>query len=207
MKKPTLLPSNFITLPVAQLVEAEWNYKVQNAFVQGKLVENIRRNGQLETIIVRPIAKDVFEVVNGNHRLAAFRTLATESVVVCNVGPITDAAARRMAIETNETRFERDDLQFAARLNEIMQEFPTDQLLVTMPYTEEELQSALSVQTFDWEENADKPKVKKKGEVKFTVTPEQEAQIEQARRVTSITEDSTLFMQAITALLAINHKG
>ena len=207
MKKKTPLPNNFITLPINSLVAADWNYKVQNTFVQGKLVENIRRNGQLETIIVRELDENRYEVVNGNHRLAAFITLEAKEIAVCNVGKITDAAARRMAIETNETRFERNDLVFAERLTEIMQEFPASELLLTMPYTEEELQSALSVQTFDWQENTDKAKVKKKGEVKFTVTPEQEVQIEQARRVTSLTDDSALFMQAITALLAINHQA
>lgn len=206
MKKPSL-PTNFITLPVSSLVEAAWNYKVQNTFVQAKLVENIRRNGQLETIIVRELAPNSYEVVNGNHRLAAFKTLGVDFVVVCNVGTISDAAARRMAVETNETRFERDDLQFAARLTEIMQEFPIDQLLQTMPYTEDEMISALSVQTFDWAESERVSKAKKKSDFKCSLTDEQLAQVELARQVTGATEDSVLLLQAVTALLAINHKA
>ena len=206
MKNADSLPANFITLPVSSLVEADWNYKVQNTFLQSKLVENIRRNGQLETIIVRPLDADRYEVVNGNHRLAAFRTLGTESVVVCNVGPISDAAARRMAVETNETRFERDDLRFASRLSEIMEEFPMDQLIVTMPYTEAEMVEALSVQTFDWTDGNQRAKVKKKDEFKCTLTPEQLSVINQARSIVGTDEDSHLLMQAVTAFLALHKK-
>lgn len=196
----------FIPLPVASLVHADWNYKIQNTFLQERLVENIRRNGQVETIIVRDAKDGKHEVVNGNHRLAAFVTLGTESVVCCDLGEISDAAAQRIAIETNETRFDRDDLRFAAVLEEVLEDFPLEKLLPTMPFTEEEIQAARSVQTFDWQENADKPKAKKKNEVRFTITPEQSLQIDHARKVTGCTEDSLLFLQAVTALIGINQQ-
>lgn len=205
-KQRQALPPRFVIAPVADLTAAEWNYKVQNTFTQGKLVENIRRNGQLETIIVRELPKGKFEVVNGNHRLSAFITLGVESVTVCNLGKITDATARRIAIETNETNFARDDLRFAAVLTDLLREFESVELLATLPFTDAELQNALMPQTFQFGESGAKEARTKKLEVRFTVTDEQAAQIATAMLITGLESDTPLFMQAITALLSINQK-
>lgn len=200
--KTTTYPK-FELLPVASLHEAGWNYKVANSFLQEKLAANIKRNGQLETIIVREVDNG-YEVVNGNHRLLAFRSLGTEEVMACNIGRISDAAARRIAIETNETSFERNDLQFSERLNEILQEFPEEELMQTMPFTKEEFTDLLSVHAYNWDDardgaRKDKPK---KNEVKISLTPEQLEIYERAKKKTGSKEDVLLIMQAIAALLA-----
>lgn len=193
----------FQTLAVAKLKEAPWNYKVANAFLQAKLAANIQRNGQLETIIVRETGKNEYEVVNGNHRLLAFRELKIESVMVCNLGRISDAAARRIAIETNETSFERNDLQFSERLNEILGEFPEEELLSTMPFTKEEFTDLLSVHAYDWADHKDgKQEKPKKNEVKFALTPEQMEVYAKAKKRTGAKDDASLVMQAVTTLIA-----
>lgn len=192
----------FELLPVAALQEASWNYKVANSFLQEKLAANIRRNGQLETIIVREVDGG-YEVVNGNHRLLAFRQLGTEQVMACNVGRISDGAARRIAIETNETSFERNDLQFSERLNEILQEFPEEELMQTMPFTKEEFTDLLSVHAYNWDDSKDgaKKEKAKKNEIKFALTTEQMELYTKAKKRTGSPDDTTLVMQAIAALL------
>ncbi len=79
----------FRELPIELLIEADWNYKEQDLSLSRKLVENIRRNGQLENIIVRQLPTGYFEVVNGNHRLVAFRELNFETVIVYDCGEIS----------------------------------------------------------------------------------------------------------------------
>ena len=46
---------NFHSLPIDKLVEASWNYKDDDEVLQEKLAENIKRNKQIENIIVREL--------------------------------------------------------------------------------------------------------------------------------------------------------
>ena len=103
----------FIRLPINMLVKAEWNYKTNDESKASKLAANIKRNGQVENIIVRQISKAKYEIVNGNHRLDAFVSAAIDEPMVFNLGKISLAEAQRVAIETNETRFENDHIKLA----------------------------------------------------------------------------------------------
>jgi hypothetical protein len=138
-------------LPIELLIEADWNYKEQDAGLSRKLVENIRRNGQLENIIVRQLVTGFFEVVNGNHRLAAFRELGFEKVIVYDCGTISLVEAQRIAIETNETRFATDQFKLAERMAELEQRFGAKELAETMPYTLDQVEGFKRLVDFDWD--------------------------------------------------------
>jgi hypothetical protein len=105
--------------------------------MQTKLVENIRRNGQVENIIVRAIEGGTFEVVNGNHRLDALATLGYQDVVVCDMTPMTLDHAKRLALETNETRFDSDPALLAQIVVDTFENFEDFQ--ETAPFTQDEL--------------------------------------------------------------------
>lgn len=98
-------------VPVKNLITAEWNYKKKDEELQKTLVNNIKKNGQIENIIVREIGDGKMEVINGNHRLEAFKTLKTKFVMVYNLGEVELEEAQRIAIETNETKFGTDNLK------------------------------------------------------------------------------------------------
>ena len=140
----------FMDVAVEMLTPANWNYKTDDELKQRKLVENLKRNGQVETIIVRPLDTGFFEVVNGNHRLAAFQEIGTDVVHAFNTGKITDAAAKRLALETNETRFASDPVRMAEVVKEIAEEFTTDDLSETMPFSQQELGNMMEMLEFDW---------------------------------------------------------
>lgn len=134
------LKKGFGNLAVASMVKADWNYKVDDAEKAAKLTANIKRNGQVENLIVRPIGKGKFEVVNGNHRLDAFTKLGMKEAMVFNTGKISDAAARRLAVETNETKFDSDPLKLADILETIMGEFgQSNEFLETFPMSHDEI--------------------------------------------------------------------
>lgn len=145
------LKKGFIDIPVDKLVPADWNYKKDDDAKQEKLVNNIKRNGQVENILVRELETGFFEVVNGNHRLKAFQQVGITAVHAFNLGEISDAKARRIAIETNETRFENDVLRMADLLKDICEEFTTDELASTMPFSKDEMGHMLDTLSFDWE--------------------------------------------------------
>ena len=143
-------------VPLELLTKAAWNYKKDDDEKATKLAENIRRNGQLENIIVRETDDGSLEVVNGNHRLTAFEELQFEKVMCFFLGKVSDSQAQRIAIETNETRFETDHIKLAELIRNMVMgtdaEFEIADLVATMPFTHEELENQIKLLDFDWSE-------------------------------------------------------
>lgn len=140
----------FIEIPTEKLIKADWNYKTEDPAKQEKLTENIKRNGQIENIIIRELDTGFFEVVNGNHRLSVLKALDIKSAHSYNLGKITQAQAMRIAIETNETKFDTDSIVLAERVKELTQEFELDDLVKTLPYNETEIDNFSKLTDFDW---------------------------------------------------------
>ena len=140
----------FIEVPIDKLVKADWNYKTEDDKKQEKLKENIKRNGQIENILIRELDTGYYEVVNGNHRLSVLKELKFKKVYTYNLGKINQSQAIRIAIETNETKFETDTIELAERIKEISNVF--DDLDLTLPYTEQELENFKTLSDFNWED-------------------------------------------------------
>ena len=140
----------FRNLPVEKLKFAGWNYKTDDDELLGKLINNIKRNGFIENIIVRE-NEDGFEVVNGNHRLRAMHILKTADVMCYNLGSISLADAQRIAIETNETKFKVDDVRLASVLKNISLEIDIEELLSTINFSKSDLEDLLKLDNFNWD--------------------------------------------------------
>lgn len=132
-------------IPVSNLAKAPWNYKYNDAVLMAKLKENMKENGQIENLIVREIGDNLFEVVNGNHRLDVLLDLHVEEAYCYNLGKIPDNRAKRIAIETNETKFPVDSLKLGDILKDLMADFTISDLVVTMPYSAAELESLMKI--------------------------------------------------------------
>jgi len=146
----------FIEFGIDKLVKADWNYKTEDLDKSEKLKANIKRNGQVENILIRELDTGFFEVVNGNHRLDVFKDLGLKKVMCYNLGSISEQQAMRIAIETNETRFESDSIILGERIKELTKEFELEDLVSTLPYTEKEIENFKTLTDFDWEQYADK---------------------------------------------------
>jgi len=142
----------FIEIPTDKLVKANWNYKTEDPNKQEKLKENIKRNGQIENIIIRELETGFYEVVNGNHRLSVLKALNIEKAYSYNLGKISQAQAIRIAIETNETKFDTDSIALAERVKELTEEFDLKDLINTLPYSEIEIDNFSKLTDFDWEQ-------------------------------------------------------
>lgn len=138
------------------LVPADWNYKGTDDVMSERLRANLERNGQVENLQVRHLTEGEhagkLEVVNGNHRLPEMDALGQRVAVVFDYGPITRAEAVRLAIETNETRFESDQMELSRRLAEVVEAFGRQEAGKTLPYTDEGLDHHLDLLNFDWRE-------------------------------------------------------
>lgn len=136
---------NYKIIPIDLLVKADWNYKVDDEATGEKLRNNLKRIGQTENVHVRLLKTGFFEVVNGNHRLDELRTIGIKNVICYDHGTISLAEAKRIAIETNETKFDADDERLKQTITDILDEFGYDNVIDTLPYDEDALNEILSV--------------------------------------------------------------
>jgi ParB-like chromosome segregation protein Spo0J len=168
----------FKVIPLEKLVKADWNYKKDNPELTKKLVANIKRNGQVENLLVRVLPGDMYEVINGNHRLDALIELDSKSAVCYDFGGITKEAAQRIAIETNETKFESDNVDLSGLLKGISEVFDKADLVQTMPYSEDELERLITLVDFDFDSlepaAPEKEEEPEDNSLKILLTPEQE---------------------------------
>lgn len=134
-----LIEKGFVDVPVELLAVADWNYKKENKKLQQKLKNNFMLNGQVENLLIRELDTGFFEVINGNHRLIVMRELKMHMAHCYNFGVISDAKAKRIAIETNETKFDTDEEKLSELLKEIEENFDFSDMESTMAFTEAEL--------------------------------------------------------------------
>lgn len=141
-----------VLLDVTQCVKATWNYKNEDEELSEKLLNNLKRNGQIENILVRLLPTGFYEVVNGNHRLEALIKLGAKKVIAYDLGDISTEEAKRIAIETNETKFQTDAIKLSQLINELSDKYSLDELIQTMPFNEQELNNFLEMYTHSLED-------------------------------------------------------
>lgn len=141
----------YLLLPLTKLKTAEWNYKQNSDELTAKLIANMKRNGQVENLLVRELSGGLYEVVNGNHRKEALEKSGCKHAVCYNLGKIADEEAYRISIETNETKFAVDQIQLAKLIKSISDTVPIEELVASFPYSQDEVENYLKMNTFDWD--------------------------------------------------------
>ena len=159
----------FEDIEVSKLVKAKWNYKEENDTLTNKLLANIKKNGQVENLLIREIDNGKYEVVNGNHRLDVMNKLKMKTAHVYNFGKISLTQAKRIAIETNETKFESDTIKLAEVISELSNEISIEELTDTLPYSEQQIQDMRDLTSFDFSEFED-PNFEEKEKFDHTLT-------------------------------------
>jgi len=174
------------SLPIAKLVEADWNYKQDNEMTQRILANNIKKNGQIINIITRELDDGTHEVVNGNHRLKALRDIGAKDAVCFNLGNITLSEAKRIAIETNETNFKPSLYRLSSLIAEITRDVKYDLNVKydfekhTLPYSNEEIHRFKEISDIDLKkENKQPPDKLGAARVGTTTTPKKKKGIEE----------------------------
>lgn len=126
-------------ISVDVLHKAPWNYKTEDEEMAKKLAANLRRNGILQPSIVY-VDDGNHIVLDGNHRLDAYKLIGVDVVPCVVLDGITENEAKRIAIEINETKFGADMLKLSQVINDLGEEFEMDELEETLPYSMDELE-------------------------------------------------------------------
>jgi ParB family chromosome partitioning protein len=90
-----------------------------------ELAEDIEKEGQLKPIIVRPHPEkpDVYQVVDGEHRVRAFRKLG-RSLIRAEVRPLSDQEVFFLAMRVNQMHGKRlEDLEEGLHIRKMMDKF------------------------------------------------------------------------------------
>ncbi len=157
-----ILQDNWVQIPLDKLVKAEWNYKEEDEFLSERLKENIKRNGQIENIIIRELDTGYYEVVNGNHRYDVMKDLGHKEIIAYNLGKINEESAIRKAIETNETKFTVNQITYSKLLKQLNEMYPIEDLAKTIPISEEEIKKHIDSLNFDWDQFKEKDEFSEK---------------------------------------------
>lgn len=151
-EKAAKLPPQLMMVPIDKIVPAEWNFKEDDEEKARKLAENIRRNGQIKNCNVRELGDGRYEMIDGNHRLIAFKQLGIKWVLAYNHGPISKEEAIRIAHEVTEY-FKIDPLKQAEALSFVLDSgIELEDLAETLPWTPEELSDVVNLLDFDWQQ-------------------------------------------------------
>ena len=150
------MPKRIQEIQIKDIKPAKWNYKTDNQKILSKLKRNIKKNGQVQNIIVREIPNPTkenpdnfyYEVINGNHRLKAFKQLGLSSMVAFNLGRLSLVEAKLIALETNETNFTPTS-RLGQLIDDIAHDFTLDDLTSTMPYTKRDMQTFIELLSID----------------------------------------------------------
>lgn len=147
---------NWKATPVKALRLADWNYKVEDEEMTEKLIANLKRNGQVESILVRDLPDKTFEVVNGNHRLVAFQRLGVKDVMCFHLGDYDVKDAQRLAIEVNETGFDASYPALAKLISDIAGGADASSDIIadleeTMPFHHDQLTDFIKLADVNWD--------------------------------------------------------
>ncbi len=147
--------TKFLLIDIDKCVKAAWNYKNEDEVLTEKLIANLKRNGQIENIIVRLLETGFYEVVNGNHRLECMLRVGAKKIIAYNLGSISQGEAQRIAIETNETKYQTDPIKLASIISDLSKVYSSEDLLATMPYSQQEIDNYIEMNSFSWDNYKD----------------------------------------------------
>lgn len=164
--------SRLVKLPLAAVKPADWNYKQEATQAElKKLKASIIRDRSAGVLAVRQLKDGDYEVIDGNHRLAALQSLGVAEYVFENFGPISQAEAVTVARRRNHIWFEEDLMQLSKLMRDVViPEVNVDTLSSFMPDTLEELKNMVSLAEFDWSSLPDAPASKTTSKLHFLAT-------------------------------------
>lgn len=120
-------------------------------FEYGKLLESMGKYGFVDPLTVRPDVEDMWEIIDGEHRLQAAEDLGMKTAPYMNVGPISTADAQALGIIMNELKGRHDPKKLGALLDDLLTNNPVEDVLRGMPFTDEALAGLTSLKSFDWD--------------------------------------------------------
>lgn len=128
-----------------------WNPNRMSDEIFAKEILSIQNNGFVEPIKIRELTDGSYEIVDGEHRWRAATQLGLGFVPCVNLGPISDAQAKKLTIIANELRGAPEPVRLAALIKDLNTDITLEDLALELPMTRVELDSLVrSATPFDW---------------------------------------------------------
>ena len=125
-----------------QLKPNPWNTNIVSPENQHKLEESVKRFGVFKPIVVRELADGALQIIGGEHRWDAAKSLGHKTVPVVNLGRISDKKAKEIGLVDNGRYGADDTLQLASLLEDLG--VNAQELSSFMPYSESDFDSIFS---------------------------------------------------------------
>ncbi len=135
--------TTLIELQPSELKTAPWNYKLEQPTPEmlEKFKQSILKDGSAGVLAVRWLdAEDMYEVIDGNHRLEVLIELGFTEIRCEDFGELSDAEAVILARRRNHEWFEGDFQALSKLMNDVvLPEIDAEDLLVYMPEDDDQL--------------------------------------------------------------------
>lgn len=133
-------------VPIEQLEPNPWNPKEKGTKEYEQVKQSIRKKGLRETIKVRPLAKDRYQIIDGEQRFLSCTELGYKNVIIYDLGSISDKEAKELTIAF-ETQVPFEKGREAQLITDLVSEFGN---MVELPYDDDYVQEILKTTSFDW---------------------------------------------------------
>jgi len=132
---------------ISRLKPNPWNPNEQTEFMQEKLGRSLDAYGQVAEIIVRESPDGQLEIIDGEHRYKELLAKGVKTVLVNNLGAVSEDDARLLTAAMNELHGDRDPLKLSRVLNSLQKSQNWDDISLLLPFTEIELDNLLQLST------------------------------------------------------------
>lgn len=126
------------TIAASALRINSWNPNRMTAAMYAKALESIETYGFVDPLLVRPHPDQAgfFEIIDGEHRFRAGGDLGMGEFPCVVLTGLTDAAAQKLTIISNELHGQADPDKMGDLLRVILEDTSLDELLNALPYDE-----------------------------------------------------------------------
>lgn len=128
---------------IDSLVPNSWNTNVVSPDNQLKIETSIKRFGMFKPLVCRTLDNGQIEIIGGQHRWEAAKSLGFTEVSIVNLGVIGDSMAKEISLVDNG-RYGSDDV---LRLNDLLREL--GDITEFTPFTDSDITQLTSSATID----------------------------------------------------------
>jgi len=182
-------PTQRLEVDINSVFVNKWNPNIQTTSIFKALVESVKQFGFIDSVLVREIEPEVYEIIDGEHKLQAAKELGYTKILIDNLGKISEGDAKSLTLIMNNTRGSDDVLKRA----EILKQLDEGQLSL-IPFDKEQIRNELRLLDFDFSQydRVDTTE-EEKNELEFPLAKMEQVMLE-LQKIRASTESSELRM-------------
>lgn len=144
-----VVKDNLKIVPITQVKPNSWNPKNKNTPEYQDVIRSLKTYGQRTPIIVRQLAKDIYEIIDGEQRWTGMLELGFKKIAILIQDVDQKTAQELTAWFEHKVPF--DDVMLSEWVKKLHDEFDE----VILPFSDERIKELLDLSTFDWNEDDD----------------------------------------------------